>query len=200
MANVNSAFGLRPVGYRNGSGYQGRATMYYIASTDGNAYAIGDPVVLSGAGSAGGIPVVTLATAGAGNQVLGSIISTGGRKYGGSLVDPANLDTTVIPATKTKDYYVLVADDPNIEFEIQEDSVGGALTVASLGINIDLVSGTNNGYSSGWMADSSSVAAGATVQLQLLRLSQRPDNEVGSYAKWVVRIVNHSFNAGTAGV
>jgi hypothetical protein len=38
------------------------------------------------------------------------------------------------------------------------------------------------------------------VQLQLLRLSQRPDNEVGSYAKWVVRIVNHSFNAGTAGV
>jgi hypothetical protein len=174
--------------------------MYYIASGDTNAYAIGDPVVLSGAGSAGGIPTVTLATAGTGNQVLGAIISTGGRKYGGSLVDPANLDTTVIPATKTKDYYVLVADDPDIEFEIQEDSVGGDLAVSSLGININLVSGTNNGYSSGWMADSSSVATTATLQLQLLRLSQRPDNAVGTYAKWVVRIVNHSLNAGTTGV
>jgi len=200
MANINSPFGLRPVGYRNGSGYAGRATMYQIASGDTNAYAIGDPVVLSGAGSTGGIPVVTLATAGTGNQVLGSIISTGGLKYGGPLADPASLDSTVIPATKTKNYYVLVADDPDIEFEIQEDSVGGDLAVASLGININLVSGTNNGYVSGWMADSSSVATTATLQLQLLRLSQRPDNAVGTYAKWVVRIVNHSFNAGTAGV
>lgn len=200
MANVNAPFGLRPVSYRNGSGYQGRATMYYIPSTDGNAYAIGDPVVFSGAGSAGGIPVVTLATAGTGNQVLGAIISTGGRKYGGSLVDPANLDTTVIPATKTKDYYVLVADDPDIEFEVQEDSDGGALAVASLASNINLIAGTNNGYSSGWMLDSSSVTTTATLQAQLLRLSQRPDNEVGAYAKWVVRIVNHSLNAGTAGV
>jgi hypothetical protein len=200
MANVNSPFGLRPVCYRNGSGYAGRATMYQIASGDTNAYAIGDPVVLSGAGSTGGIPVVTLATAGTGNQVLGAVISTGGTRYGGPLVDPASLDSTVIPATKTKNYFVLVADDPDIEFEVQEDSVGGALAVASLGINVNLISGTNNGYSSGWMADSSSVAATATLQLQLLRLSQRPDNEVGNFAKWVVRIVNHSFNAGTAGV
>ena len=200
MPNVNSPFGLRPVSYRNGSGYAGRGTVYNIASGDTNAYAPGDPVVLSGAGTATGIPVVTLATAGTGNQVLGSIIAVGGTKYGGVLADPASLDSVIIPATKTKAYFVLVADDPDLEFEIQEDSVGGDIAVASLGANFNLVSGTNNGYASGWMLDSSSVATTATLQLQLLRLSQRPDNAVGTYAKWIVRIVNHSFNAGTTGV
>ena len=199
MANANRPFGLKPVSSR-GSEYDGQATMYYIPSGDTNAYAIGDPVTLAGSADSAGIPTVTLATAGAGNLVLGPIVATRGQKYGGVLADPASLDTTIIPATKTKGYYVLVADDPHLLFEVQEDSDSTTLAATDVGNNFDLVSGTNNGYLSGWMLDSSSANTGATRQLQLVRLASRPDNAIGTYAKWIVRIVYHNFNAGVAGV
>lgn len=200
MANANRPWGLKPVGYRGGSPWNGKAHTYYIPSSDTNAYAVGDPVTFAGSGSAGGVADVVLATAGTDNPVLGAIVGTRGVTYGGVLADPASLDTTIIPATKTKGYYVLVADDPDLEFLIQEDGVGGTIAVTGLGNNYNLVSGSNNGYVSGWMLDSSSVAITATLQLQLLRLWQAPDNELGSYAKWVVRINRHAWSAGIAGV
>ena len=202
MANANRPWGLKPVGYRGGSPWTGKANTYYIPSTDVNAYALGDPVMFAGSGSSGGVPDVTLATAGAGNAVLGAIVGLKGTVYGGVMADPSSLESMVIPATKTKGYYVMVADDPNLEFLIQESATtdGAALTVASLGINADLASGVNNGYMSGWKLDSASSNTGATRQLKLLRLWQAPDNALGAYAKWVVSINNHAFSAGVAGV
>jgi len=202
MANANRPWGMKPIGYRDGSPWNGKATTYYIQSSDTNAYAVGDPVMLAGSGSSAGVPDVTLATAGAGNALIGCIVGTRGTVYGGVMADPASLDTMVIPATKTKGYFVQVADDPNIEFLMQESATtdAAALTVASLGSNIDLVSGTNNGFFSGWKIDSTTANTGATRQLKLMRLWQAPDNALGAYAKWVVFINNHAFNAGVAGV
>ena len=201
MANRNAPFGLSPFGYLNGSPWNGQARMYCIPSSDAaNAYAIGDPVVLAGSADSKGIPTVTLASAGYGNAITGVIVGAGGIVYGGPGANPNNLNTTVVPVTKAQNYYVLVADDPNILFVAQEDSVGNNLAATDVGNNIDLVAGTNSGHLSGWMIDSSTANTGNTRQVQIMQFLQTPDNAIGTYGRWVVRINNHSYRAGTTGV
>ena len=200
MANVNAPSGLSPVGYLDGTPWNGKARLYCILSGNGSAYAIGDPVTAGGSGDDNGIPDVVLATAGTGNQVTGVIVSAGGISNGGFLGDPTNLNTTVIPATKTKVYYVMVADDPNIVFEIQEGGAGAALAKTDIMNNFNLKSGTNSGYLSGWVLDNATAVVTATLQLKLLGLAQRKDNAFGTYAKWLVKINNHTFGAGVAGI
>jgi hypothetical protein len=200
MPNLNTPSGLSPDQYLNGNSWNGQARLYCILQADGSAYAIGDPVTLGGSGDDNGIPNVVLATAGAGNVITGVIVSAGGVTNGGPLADPANLNTTVIPATKTKNYYVMVCDDANVAFEIQEGGAGAALTKADIGNNFDLKAGTNSGFLSGWVLDNATANVGATRQLKLLGLIQRKDNTFGAYAKWLVKINNHTFGAGVAGV
>lgn len=200
MANTNAPSGLAPVRYLSGAPWNGQARLYCILQANGSAYAIGDPVTAGGSADDNGVPNVVLATAGTGNQVTGVIVSAGGITNGGFMADPTNLNTTVIPATKTKNYYVMVVDDPNVIFEIQEGGAGAALTKADIMNNFNLLSGTNSGYLSGWALDNASAANTATLQLKLLGLAQRKDNTFGAYAKWLVKINNHTFGAGTAGV
>lgn len=202
MANANKPMGLSPHSYMNGVKWNGGGTIYSILQADTNAYAIGDPVTLAGTADAAGIPNVVLSTAGAGNAITGVIVGLGANIYGGIAGSTAQFNSVVIPATKpaNTNYYVLVCDDPNVLFEVQEGGVGTALAAADLGTNINLLSGTNNGYVSGWQIDNNSKGTGATLQCQLLRLTQRADNTFGQYADWLVRINNHSFKAGTAGV
>lgn len=200
MANADKPSGLSPVRYLNGAPWNGGGNVYCIPdSDDTNAYAIGDPVVLAGGADANGVPTITLASAGTGNSVLGAIVSGAGSSvFGGTYGVPAE-SPIVIPATKTRNYYVLVADDPNIIFEIQEVSGGTALTAAEVGLNANLVSGTNNGYVSGWEVNNSGETTTATLQLKLLGLAQRSDNAFGEHAKWLVLINNHCYRIGQAG-
>ena len=200
MANVNTAAGLVPFRYRNGSPWTGGGNLYYIDSTDTNAYAIGDPLTLSGTGDSNGVPGVTLATAGGGNALVGSLLGGGGIVNGAAYADPANPNTTIIPATKTKSYYVLVCDDPNVVFECQDSGDGTPLAVTNIGQNANLKSGTNSGFLSGWQITDTSPGTGATLQLKLLGLKQVQNNTFGAYAKWLVTINNHLFAAGVAGV
>lgn len=199
MANVNQPAGLSPVGHLLGIDWSQKTQRYYIASTDTNAFAIGDPVKLTGTSDANGVPGITLATAGTGNPVLGAVISMGGPNYGGVSADVNNLNIIVVPATKTRAYYIDVVVDPYVLYEIQDD---GTATLGSTDVssNFNLVAGTNNGYVSGWQLAANSSAVTATLQLQILQLAQKPNNALGINAKWIVRIVNHQFLAGTVGV
>ena len=207
MANANKPSGLVPVQYLNGSPWDGKGRVYCIPDTDDtNAYAIGDPVVLAGSSDANGVPTITLATGGTGNLVLGAIISGAGAPgYGQQYGVPTGTGgppPIVIPATKTAAYYVLVADDPNIIFEIQEDNDSSSLVAADVGENCNLIAGTNNGYISGWQLDSSSHATGSTLQMKLLRLAQYPagTNAFGTDAKWWTIINHHVFRPGQTGI
>lgn len=175
--------------------------MYCIPDTDDtNAYAIGDPVVTAGSADANGVPTVTLATGATDALIRGVIVGMGGNVYGGPGADyVGGLNTIVIPAVKTRNYYVLVADDPNILFEVQEDSDGGAIAAASVGLNCNLIAGANNGYISGWMLDSSSVNAGIGRQCRLMQAVQRRDNALGAYCKWIVKINTHELNMPSVG-
>lgn len=202
MANANKPMGLSPHSYMNGAKWNSQGTVYAILQADTTAYAIGDPVTLAGTADTAGIPNVILSTAGTSNAVTGVVVGLGSNVYGGIIGSTVQFNSVVIPATKpaSTNYYVLVCDDPNVLFEIQEGGAGTALAATDLGTNINLLSGTNNGYISGWLLDNNSKATTATLQTQLMRLVQRTDNAMGAYAKWLVRINNHSFKAGTAGV
>lgn len=198
MANVNTPFGLAPLQYLNGSPWNGQGRRYCIPQADANAYAIGDVVVLAGSADSKGVPTITLATPG--SALLGCILGAGGLAYGGFSGDPTNLNTTVIPATKTKDYYVMVCDDPNVIFAVQEIGTGTPLAAADVGLNANLVAGTNNGYLSGWLLTNTTEATTSTLDVKLLGLVQGvQDNAFGAYAKWMVLINNHVFKAGTTG-
>jgi hypothetical protein len=189
MANANSPFGLRPIN-DNGTPWNGQGRMVNFLSSYGSNVFLGDPIVPTGATDAFGVPVVTLATAGATNTILGGFL--------GPCNGPAGSGYTVtrdLPVYRQASIanYGFVCDDPNQLYVLQEDSNGGAITAANAGFaNGNLVAGsggsTFTGYSS-WQLQSSSVGAGnATYQIRVVGLLRGPDNALGNYAKWVCRI------------
>jgi hypothetical protein len=95
---------------------------------------------------------------------------------------------------------VLVADSPDLVFEVQEVGTGTPLTAAEVGLNANLVVGTNNGYVSGWMLDNAAEAVTAALQCRILALVPRIDNAFGQYAKYLVKINNHELAAATVGL
>lgn len=207
MANVNAPFGLMPVEHLDGSPYNGRATRYYIPSTDGSAYYIGDVVCLAGAANGGagtqsadanGVPSIGKYVNGD-TLLLGPIIGVevvnpnAASNQGTSLA----LEQIYIPATKTKDYYVYVADDPNLIFEIQGDATSTNQTAAKSTYNAEITVATpSSGNQSASVVQSSSIALTATLALKLMGLSQRQfagGNAFGAYAVWRCKINNHQY-------
>ncbi len=199
MANRNMPRGIIPVQRLDGSPYNGAANVYYVPSSYATALYLGLPLIATGASDANGIPVAQIATAGAGNYTIGPMV---GVVSGGEPVVTLQRDSLVYHPASTAQY-ILVADDPDLIFEAQEDSVGGSIAMATAGTkNVDLVAGagsTVTGYS-GWMLDSSTIATGNTLQMRLLRGVSRTDNEMAaSYARWLCKINLHSLR-NTTGV
>lgn len=197
MANPNAPRGLIPVRHLNGNPYNGAYNIYSVPASYGTALYVGLPLIATGASDANGVPVVQIATAGATNYTIGPMI---GIVDGGEPIVGVTRDMPLYHPASTNQY-ILVADDPDLVFEIQEDSVGGSIAMATAGTkNADMIAGagsTVTGYS-GWMLDSSTIGTGSTLQLRILRGVERPDNTMAaSYAKWLVRINLHSLRNAT---
>lgn len=188
MANVDRANGLTPVRHLNGAPYNGQVNRYCFLTGDGTATFVGDLVKLSGTGHTDGTPAI--AQAAAGDASIGVLV--------GLEPDPTNLGLKHRTASTFR--YAYVADDPHLIFEIQEDSVGGALAVTEIGLctNVVVGSGNTSTGASGMQLDSSDVSTDTAGQLRILRLVPRDDNAIGSLAKWEVQIAEHSLNGGTA--
>jgi hypothetical protein len=196
MANANKPMGMAPVGYLNGSPWNGQARLYSIAANYGTALYIGDPVVSSGSADSNGVPGIAIY--GGTGAIRGVIVGLG--KYEGMMANPSNLDITYRPASDASAWYALVVDDPNVIFEIQENSNGTQLAATEVGLNTILKSGTGNGFVSGWQLSSYSDATPnttATLAIRLLGLSRKIDNAFGAYAKWRVQINVHELAHGT---
>jgi hypothetical protein len=201
MANPDIPRGLVPVRHRNGAPYNGAANIYYVPSTYGTALYVGDPVVLvTASADAQGIQTVGIATAGAGagNIILGPIVSLA---FGGDPAIPVLRDSKRYHAANTAGY-VLVADNPELVFEVQEDGVGGAMGVGCVGRNVDLIAGSGSTVTgwSGWQLDSNTLGTGATVQMRIVGPVIRPDNDPTlTKAKWLVTVNhdNHELNYTT---
>ena len=191
MANNDNPRGLSVARDQGASGYTGAVNRYFIPASDGTATFLGSVVKLAGSADADGVPTVT-GNVSVGNVLVGVV--TG--------VEAITHDSLTHREASTA-RYVLVADDPRCLFEIQEDSVGGALAATSVGLNASLTGITGgaaiNGRSS-MELDSSTALSTATLDLSIHRLARRADNEIGTNAKWLVRLNNHQFVDGTTGV
>lgn len=190
MANSDTPFGLIPIG-RNGGAYDGRVGRYYIPSTDGTACAVGDAVKLAGSADSRGVPTIARATAG--DVPVGIII-------GFEPISTA-LDVPDYRAASTA-RYALVADDPDILFIAQEDSVGGALAATDVGLNVDLIFGTPSATTglSNVELDSSTATTTSTVDVQIRSLYDAADNVIGTNAKWVCGWNTHQYAKSRTGV
>jgi len=168
MANIDRPNGLRPIRTLSGSPWSSSVETFAVDVSNATAIFIGDLV----------------------SAVIGVCV--------GVVVDrdvAATEHPGYLPATTAGNIQVVTAKD--CVYEIQEDSVGGAMVATNLNTNGDVAAGagsTTTGRSA-YELDSSDViandASAATAQLRVLALSSRPDNEIGTEAKWEVVINEH---------
>lgn len=193
MANQDIPVGLKPVKTLSGAPWNGKVNVYYIPASDATEMFKGDAVKSAGSADATGMfPTVAQVTAG--DAIRGVIVGFGTDPN--IMINPDAPNATHRAASTAM--YCLVVDDPNVIFEIQEDSVGGALTVDDVGLSVDLTVGTGNTVTglSGMEIDSSSKIITAAT-LKLLRLVNREDNALGTNAQWEVLIAEHEMKLAT---
>ena len=195
MANIDAAFGLRPIA-KVGSAPGGTTgtTKYSIADNQGTAIFTGDPVKYKNDGP------VEVATAGD---------ASCGVFMGCFYTDPTTSKPTFrnhFPASLSPgDAIAFVADDPDQLFIAQQDSDGSNLVAADLNLNADLVFGagsTTTGMS-GVEIDSSTKNTTAALQVRLIDFYDVPSNDAtANNSVIVVKINNHQLGShtGTAGV
>jgi hypothetical protein len=193
MANNNAPIGIRPYAYMSGAPYNGAVRTYYVPASNATALYVGDPLItLDNSSDANGVPAVGIATAGAGNYLIGSM--QGVSNNAGQLTITVQRQSTVyVPAGQAA--YIYVSDDPFLLYEVQEDSVGGAMVVGAASRNASLVAGAGNTTTgiSGWQLQSSSLNTTAQ-QMRIIQALQQADNAPGNaYTKWLCRINQHQL-------
>lgn len=196
MANTNRPSGFSPVQYLNGAPWNGQARLYSIVAAYATALYIGDPVISSGTANADGVPGIALAAATGG--VRGVIVGLGISE--GLIANPSNLNLIYRPASDAAAWFAMVVDDPNVLFEVQEESNGTQIAATEIGLNTISKVGTGNGYVSGWMIPSvtgATPATTATLQVKLMGLVRRQDNAFGAYAKHLIQFNVHELAHGT---
>ena len=194
MANASFIQGLVPRMHRNGEPYSGSNRVYATLATDATPLGIGDPVVITGdTDPVSGVPIVTRATAGAGNYISGVMTGISVRGLTSQSLIPYRQASTAT--------FIEVADNPDLVFEIQANGV-----VATTGVtkNANLVFASLNPASglSGAQLDETTIGTGATLQLKGLRMVNRPDNLPGAvggaFTKLEVMINLHTQRNTTA--
>lgn len=201
MANVDHPNGLRPVATLGQPSYCGHVIKCVILGADTTDTFVGDRVKLAGSSDATGrYPAVVQGTAGA--TCCGVVVGIEPQTF--TNMSSEDNRATYVSGSVTTDQYVLVDIDPNTLYEVQEDSVGGALTAGSAGLNANIIVGVGDTVSgaSAMEIDSSTAATTATLDAKLISIVPREDNALGTNARWIVKLNNHQFasGTGTAGV
>jgi hypothetical protein len=199
MANISKPCGLKPVGYLDGSPWNGQARKYFATAPAAGLF-VGDPVTLSGTGDAQGIPGAVIGVAG--SAIIGVVVGVLPTQAGVSQV-ATTLDLTSRSLAANATGYILVADDPAILFEIQDGMTSTFAQVTDIGQNTNfLIAAGTNVYSDSGTTTATTVTGTTTANLKILGFSQREDNTPGTqYAKLLVKINNHVFvGTGTAAI
>lgn len=205
MANVNKPFGLAPHRSLSASKFNEAGTRYYIPSTDTLAYYIGDTVLSAAAGDVKGATGVIKASLGT-ETLRGVIVGFEPASQGVSLAGTAlSLDVTNCPATKTRDYYAYVIDDPFVMYTCQGDLTATNQTAAKSSSNTSLTVAAPTPAApsimpSATVINSSTIATTSSLSIKLMGLQQIPNNTYGAFGVYRVKINLHEFLGATAGV
>lgn len=192
MANANTPMGLVPRRYVGGGMYNGAVNQYSVAAGNATAIFVGDLVTLAGTSQT------------IGDQILPDVVqSATGDVFQGVVVGvlPVTAESLVYRAASTQ-RILLVADDPQLLFEAQENSGVTPLTANDIGLNIDVVvaAGSTVTGQSGMELNTATEATTNTLDLKIVGFLNAPDNAIGANAKWLVRINRHRYANQVAGV
>jgi hypothetical protein len=193
MANKDKAFGLRPIESKDGYGWNGKVTKYFIPSTVANV-GLGDCILKSGTTN-----TATIQGYKAGTLPAAGIAATNGAVTGVVVgFEPLSDESSVYGKTGV-DRVAHVVDDPRVVFEAQYD---GTLAAVNVGLNADRTLGTVDTITnlSGDEIKSTGIAVTATLQFKILKLVNEENNALGANAKVEVIINNHTESNNTAGV
>ncbi|MFN7610075.1 MAG: hypothetical protein ACK5QX_03935 [bacterium] len=199
MPNVSRPNGFRPVKYQNGTPWNGAFRMYAIPAAESTATFVGDLVKLYSGDTTDVVNYPTVQRAAASDACICVVV--------GFLPDYANLNAAPYRLASTL-RLAMVADDPNLLFEAEEDGAVDPLELQDIGNNVNFVAtaGSTTTGQSGMVIDSDTHATTATLPLKLMEAKRAADNELvvdGQAAtRWIVKINNHQLGSstGTAGV
>ena len=190
MANVNKAFGLRPLGNLSATGGQ-KQYGYEIADNQSGAIYQGDLVTVYDGYLVKFAPATHSAAVGVFNGCNYIDPSSGKPTWKNYYPGSVNITSGKIIAD--------VIDDPSQLFIIQVDE---SVAQANIGMNADVV-GTGGSTTTGVSSmelDSSTIAKTAALNLKIVGLWDVPNNAFGTNAVVVVKINEHLYgSAGVAG-
>ena len=190
MANVDKAFGMRPLGNLSASGSQ-KQFGYEIADNQAGAIYQGDLVTVYDGYLVQFDPSAHTAAVGVFNGCNYIDPTTGKPTWKNYYPGGVNITQGKIIAD--------VMDDPNQLFIIQNDGTSAA---ANYGKNADVVMGTGSTTTgvSGMELSTSTIANTAALNVKIVGLWDVPNNAVGANAVVVVKINEHLYgSAGVAG-
>jgi hypothetical protein len=190
MANVDKAFGLRPIGNLSATGAQAQYG-FEIADNQAGAIFQGDLVTIYDGYLVKFAPATHTAAVGVFNGCQYIDPTTGKPTWKNYYPGSVNITSGKIVAD--------VIDDPAQLFLIQADE---DIVQADIGKNADVV-GTGGSTTTGVSSmelDSSTIANTAALNLKIVGLYDVPGNALGTNAVVVVKINEHLFgSAGVAG-
>jgi len=194
MANIDAAFGLRPIA-KVGSAPGGTTgtTKYSIADNQGTAIFTGDPVKYKNDG--------TVEVATAGDASCGVFM---GCFYTDPTTSKPTFRNNYPDGLAATDAIAFISDDPDQLYIAQQD--GADITAVDLGNNANMVmaaGSTTTGMSKAEIDSSTAATGNATFMLKIMDFYDTPSNDASAAnSVLVVKINNHELGAstGTAGV
>ena len=188
MANSNKPFGLRPVGTLGQGCYTGKVQRFYVPADNSTAIFIGDTVVLASSSDAQKLygddsysPEVAVGTA--------STIQTGVCVG----IEPVWTDLSITYRKASTAMYIYVDTDPMTIYSMQGDST--VFTVADVGLNATITATAGDTTTGRSKFVLTNPQASATEGLLILNIDPAPDNEVGAYMRFLVKLNLHQFGA-----
>jgi hypothetical protein len=192
MANVNEKFGLRPYRSINGAPWNNAQNRYTVANNLSTAIFQGDPVKPTTAGN------VTLARSNTSDRIIGVF---NGVFYNDPTTQKPTFRNNYPGSIAAAGITAFVVDDPNTVFLVDADA---AFTRADLFKNYSLtnVSGNTLTGISEKQLDVSVSGITTTFAVQAIDIQEgATDSDTStSGVNVLVRINNHFFRSGTAGI
>lgn len=188
MANVDKAFGFRPLGNLSATGAQ-KQYGYEIADNQSGAIYQGDLVTIVNGYVVKFLPATHAAALGVFNGCFYIDPTSGKPTWKNYYPGSVNITEGKIVAD--------VIDDPSQLFIVQAD---GVVTQANIGKNADVI-GTGGSSTTGVSTmelNTATIADTAALNLKIVGLWNVPGNELGEFAVLVVKINEHLY--GSTGV
>ncbi len=190
MANTNKPYGLRPVGTMGAHSYNGQLRQFAVPADNSNAIFIGDTVVLAGTSdvmrvNADDAYYPEAAVGAAAAIVIGVCVG----------VVPVPTDLSINYRKASTFMYILVDTDPNTIYSIQGDST--VFTVANAaGLNATITATGGSTVTGRSKFVLTNPQASATEDLLIIGVDPAPDNEIGAYMRFLVKLNLHQFGPG----